>query len=54
VMVPSSRGEMLLLAPAGGAILGRVQIGQGVTMPMASAGGTLVALADDGTLIALR
>lgn len=54
VMVPSSRGEVLLLAPAGGEILGRVQTGHGITLPMATAGGTLVALADDGTLIALR
>jgi outer membrane protein assembly factor BamB len=54
VIVPSSRGELLLLAPSGGAILGRVQLGHGVTLPMAAAGGMLVALADDGTLIALR
>jgi hypothetical protein len=54
VIVPSSRGELLLLAPSGGAIVGRVPLGHGVTLPMAAAGGMLVALADDGTLIALR
>jgi outer membrane protein assembly factor BamB len=54
VIVPSSRGELLLLAPAGGAVAGRVEIGHPVTLPMAVAGGTLVALSDDGTLIALR
>ena len=54
VIVPSSRGELLLLAPSGGAIIGRVPLGHGVTLPMAAAGGMLVALADDGTLIALR
>jgi outer membrane protein assembly factor BamB len=54
VMVPSSRGQVLLLDPAGGAVTGRIGIGNGVTLPMAVAGGTLVALSDDGTLIALR
>jgi len=54
VIVPSSRGELLLLDPAGGEIAGRIEIGAGVTLPMALAQETLVALADDGTLIALR
>jgi len=54
VVVPSSRGELLLLDPANGAVAGRVPLGSGVTLPMAVAEGTLVALADDGTLIALR
>lgn len=54
VIVPSSRAELLLLDPAGGAIAGRVPLGSGVTLPMALAEGTLVALADDGSLIALR
>ncbi len=54
VLVPSSRGELLLLDPANGAVQGRVPLGSGVTKPMAAANGTLVALADDGTLIALR
>lgn len=54
VLVPSSRGELLQLDPANGAVLGRVALGSGVTLPMAAANGTLVALADDGTLIALR
>jgi outer membrane protein assembly factor BamB len=54
VIVPSSRGELLLLDPAGGAVAGRVPLGSGVTLPMAAAEGHLVALADDGTLIALR
>lgn len=54
VLVPSSRGELLLLDPAGGEIAGRVRLGSGVTLPMAIAEGTVVALADDGSLIALR
>jgi hypothetical protein len=54
VIIPSSRGELLLVDPAGGAIAGRISLGSGVTLPMALAEGTLVALADDGTLIALR
>ncbi|WP_237215129.1 outer membrane protein assembly factor BamB family protein, partial [Falsiroseomonas oryziterrae] len=54
IVIPSSRGELLLLDPATGAIAGRVPLGSGVTLPMAVAEGTLVALADDGTLIALR
>lgn len=54
ILLPSSRGELLLLDPAGGAVAGRVSLGSGVTLPMALAEGTLVALADDGTLIALR
>ncbi|WP_270934756.1 outer membrane protein assembly factor BamB family protein, partial [Falsiroseomonas oryzae] len=54
ILVPSSRGEILLLDPAAGAIVGRVPTGSGITLPMAIAEGTLVALADDGTLIALR
>jgi outer membrane protein assembly factor BamB len=54
VMVPSSRGELLVLDPAGGQVLDRVRLGSGVTLPMAISEGTLVALADDGTLIALR
>lgn len=54
VVVPSSRGELLLLDPAEGAIAGRVPLSSGVTLPMASADGVLVALADDGTLIGVR
>lgn len=54
ILLPSSRGELLLLDPADGSVAGRVSLGSGVTLPMALAGGTLVALADDGTLIALR
>ncbi len=54
VLIPSSRGEILALDPAGGAILGRIRTGSGISLPMAVAEGTLVALADDGTLIALR
>lgn len=54
ILVPSSRGDLLLIDPAGGAVAGRVSLGSSVTLPMALAGGTLVALADDGTLIALR
>lgn len=54
VVVPSSRGELLLLDPANGAVAGRIGMPGGVTLPMAAAQGTLVALTDDGTLVALR
>jgi outer membrane protein assembly factor BamB len=54
VLVPSSRGELLLLDPVGGAVAERLRLGAGVTLPMAAAEGTLVALADDGTILALR
>lgn len=54
LLVPSSRGELLQLDPANGAVLGRVALGGGVTLPMAVAAGTLVALTDDGALVALR
>lgn len=54
VVVPSSRGELLLLEPGAGAIAGRIALPGSVTLPMAAAQGTLVALTDDGTLAALR
>jgi outer membrane protein assembly factor BamB len=54
VIIPSSRGELLLLDPATGAVQGRIPTGSGVTLPMAAAEGTLVALTDDGTLMAFR
>ncbi|MGX9964205.1 outer membrane protein assembly factor BamB family protein [Roseomonas sp. F4] len=54
VMIPSSRGELLLLAPADGSIAGRVPLSSGVTLPAALAQGTMVLLGDDGTLMALR
>lgn len=54
ILVPSSRSELLQLNPATGAIAGRVSLSAGVTLPMAAAGGSLVLLGDDGTLMALR
>ena len=54
VIVPSSRGELLLLDPGTGGIAGRVALSAGVTLPMAVAEETLVALGDDGTLMAVR
>jgi outer membrane protein assembly factor BamB len=54
VIVPSSRGELLLLDPGTGALQGRIPTGSGVTLPMAAAEGTLVVLTDDGTLMAFR
>jgi outer membrane protein assembly factor BamB len=54
VMVPSSRGEILTLDPATGAVAGRISTGYPVTLPMAVSGGTILALGDDGTLIGLR
>lgn len=54
LMIPSSRSEILLLDPASGAVSGRIATGYSITLPMAVTDGTLVALADDGTLIAYR
>jgi outer membrane protein assembly factor BamB len=54
LIVPSTRNELLLLDPASGEIAGRVPVGSPVALPMAVSDGTLVALADDGALIALR
>jgi len=54
IIVPTSRAELVLLDPGNGAIAGRVPTGSGITLPMAVSEGTLVALADDGTLIAFR
>ncbi|MGG5808976.1 PQQ-binding-like beta-propeller repeat protein [Falsiroseomonas sp. CW058] len=54
ILVPSSRAELLMLDPAGGAVAGRVPLSAGVTLPGAVAQDTLVLLGDDGTLMALR
>jgi outer membrane protein assembly factor BamB len=54
VLVPSSRGDLLLLDPTTGAVVGRVSTGSGISLPLAVAEGHVVGLADDGTLIALR
>lgn len=54
IIVPTSRAELVLLNPGNGSIAGRVPTGSGITLPMAVSQGTLVALGDDGTLIALR
>jgi len=54
IVVPSSRGELLLLDPSDGTIGGRVSLSEGVTLPAASVDGTLVLLGDGGTLMAVR
>jgi outer membrane protein assembly factor BamB len=54
ILVPSTRGELLLLDPAGGAIAGRIPLSSGVTLPAATSDGTVVLLGDDGTLMAVR
>lgn len=54
VLIPSSRGEVLALDPAGGAIAGRIPLSSGVTLPAALAQDTLVMLGEDGTLMAVR
>jgi outer membrane protein assembly factor BamB len=54
VLVPSTRGEILQLDPSSGEIVGRIPVRSPVSLPMAAAEGHVVALADDGTLIALR
>jgi len=54
IVVPSSRGELLLLDPSTGVIGGRVSLSAGVTLPAAMAEGSMVLLGDDGTLMAVR
>jgi outer membrane protein assembly factor BamB len=54
LLVPSSRGELLTLDPASGEIVGRIPTGSGIALPMAVAEATIIGLADDATLIALR
>ena len=54
VLVPASNAELLVLDPADGGIAGRVSLSSGSTLPAAVAGGTLLLLGDDGTLMALR
>ncbi|HWL81402.1 MAG TPA: PQQ-binding-like beta-propeller repeat protein [Roseomonas sp.] len=54
IIVPSSKGEALLINPADGSIAGRLRLPDGTTLPGAVAQDTLVLLADDGTLAAYR
>ena len=54
VLVPSSRGELLQIDPAGGVVAGRIPLASGVTLPVAIVQQTMVLLGDDGTLMALR
>jgi outer membrane protein assembly factor BamB len=54
ILVPSSRSEILVLDPAGGALAGRIGLSAGSTLPAAIASETLVVLGDDGTLMGLR
>ncbi|OYW08842.1 MAG: dehydrogenase, partial [Rhodospirillales bacterium 12-71-4] len=54
LLVPSSRSELLMVAPGDGQIAGRVPLSAGVTLPGALAQGTLALLGNDGTLMALR
>ena len=54
IILPSSKGEALLINPADGSIAGRLSLPDSTTLPGAVAQDTLVLLADDGTLAAYR
>jgi len=54
IILPSSKGEALLINPADGSVGGRLSLPDGTTLPGAVASDTLVLLTDDGTLAAYR
>jgi len=54
IILPSSKGEALQIDPSTGSVTGRLRLPGGSTLPGAVAAGTLVLLADDGTLMAFR
>jgi len=54
VLVFGSSGEAVAVDPDSGAVASRLRLPGAVTLPPAMAGSTVLALADDGTLVALR
>jgi len=52
VFIGTSRGELLALNPENGEVTGRTSLPGGLTLPMAVAGGALLAATDDATLLA--
>jgi outer membrane protein assembly factor BamB len=52
LFVGTSRGELLALNPENGEVTGRTALPGGLTLPMAVAGGLLLAATDDATLLA--
>ncbi|MFH5924290.1 PQQ-binding-like beta-propeller repeat protein [Roseomonas xinghualingensis] len=54
ILVPSSRGEAILVDPAEGGIAGRIRLPGGATLPPIAVAGTVYLVTDDGTLVALR
>ncbi len=52
VFIGTSRGELLALNPENGEVISRTSVPAGVTLPMAVAGGVLLAATDDATLLA--
>lgn len=54
LILPSSKGEALQIDPSTGSVTGRLRLPSGSTLPGAVAAGTLVLLADNGTLVAFR
>jgi outer membrane protein assembly factor BamB len=54
LILPSSKGEALLIDPATGATTGRLRLPDATTLPGAVAQNTLVLLSDNGTLSAWR
>lgn len=54
IILPSSKGEALLINPADGAVAGRLRLPGSTTLPGAVSQGTLVLLTDDATVVAFR
>lgn len=54
IILPSSKGEALLVNPSDGSVNGRLRLPGGSTLPAVVASGTLVFLTDDGSLVAFR
>ncbi|RKK05118.1 dehydrogenase [Pseudoroseomonas wenyumeiae] len=54
ILLPSSKGELLQIDPATGAVAGQMRLPDGCSQPGLVAAGTLVLLCDDGTLAAYR
>jgi len=54
IIVPSSKGQALLVDPTLGQVVGRLRLPGGVTLPGAVVNGTLYLATDDATLVAFR
>ena len=54
IVLANSLGEVVSLAPDTGEVTGTMKVGRSFRLPPVVAGGTLLLLADDGTLLAYR